>query len=200
MQARAIKEKDRHLGVILAFNVRVLPDAREEADAAHVRIFEDRVIYSMIDSYGAWVSEDTADQENAVYSETTQVAKFTFLKGMSFRNSNPAVFGIRVDAGTLRQKAPFINESARKIGTIHQMQLDKKTVPAASAGQEVACSVNGVAIGRQVTEGSTYYTAPSSREAKELLNRFWSRLSAEERQALEDIVRIQREKDPAYAY
>ena len=200
VQAKAIKEKDRHLGVILAFNVRVLPDAREEADTAHIRIFEDKVIYSMIDSYSAWVTEDTADQDNAVFSETTPVARFTFLKDMAFRNSNPAVFGIRVDVGTLRQKAPFMNESARRIGTIHQLQLDKKTVPAASAGQEVACSVNDVAIGRQVTEGSTYYTAPSSREAKELQNRFWGRLSPEEQQVLEEIVRIQREKDPAYAY
>lgn len=200
VQAKAIKEKDRHLGIILAFNVKVLPDAKEEAEDGHVRIFEDRVLYSMIDTYSAWVAEDSANQEESIFSEITPVAKFTFLKDMSFRNSNPAVFGIRIDVGTLRQKVPFINESAKKIGAIHQMQLDKKTVSLATMGQEVACSVNNVTIGRQIAEGQTYYTAPSSREAKELQNRFWHRLGQDQQQVLEEIIQIQRKKDPAYAY
>ncbi len=200
VQAKAIKEKDRHLGIVLAFNTKILPDAKEEAEEGHIRIFEDKVLYSMIDSYSAWVAEDSANEEEAIFSEITPIAKFTFLKDMSFRNNNPAVFGIRVDIGTLRQKVPFINESARKIGTIHQMQLDKKTVPVATMGQEVACSVNNVTIGRQVIEGQTYYTAPSSREVKDLLNRFWNKLGQNEQQVLEKIIQIQRTKDPAYGY
>lgn len=200
MHARAVKEKDRHLGTILAFNVRILPDAREEAELGHIRVFEDKVIYSMIESYGSWVEKDSANEEDAIFSEMTPIAKFTFMKGMAFRNSNPAVFGIRVDVGRLRQKVPFMGETARRIGTIHQIQLDRKTVPFAVAGDEVACSVNNITIGRQVVEGREYYTAPPSREAKELRNRFWHRLDEEERKVLEDIIRVQREKDPAYAY
>ena len=200
VQARAVKEKNRHLGAILAFNVRVLPDAREEAEISHIRIFEDRVIYSMIDGYSQWVSQDTANQEDAIFSEMTPVAKFTFLPDMAFRNSNPAVFGIRVDVGTLRQKVRFMSETARIIGTIHQLQADRKTVPSASAGEEVACSVNDVTIGRQVTEGATYYTSPSSREAKELQSRFWHRLGADEQGTLEEVIRMHRQRDPAYAY
>ena len=200
MEARAVKDKDRHLGVVLAFNVKVLPDAREESDSGHVRIFEDRIIYSLIDGYNAWVEEDSANVEDAVFSELTPVAKFTFLRDMAFRNSNPAIFGIRVDAGTLRQKVPFMNESGRKSGTVHQLQLDKKTVPSAAAGSEVACSVQDATVGRQLFEGGTYYTLPPSREAKMLLGRFLHKLDADEQQALEDIVRIQRGRDAAYAY
>ena len=55
MEAKAIKEKNRHLGVILAFNVRILPDAKEESEDSHIKLFEDRVIYSLIDNYNAWV-------------------------------------------------------------------------------------------------------------------------------------------------
>ncbi len=200
VQARAVREKDRHLGVILAFNVRVLPDAREEAEVGHVHIFEDRVLYSMIESYKEWVATDTANEEDAIFAETTPVAKFTFLKGTAFRNSSPAVFGIRVEVGTLRQKVPFMNEAARRVGMIHQLQLDRKTVPAARVGDEVACSVNNVTIGRQVVEGRTYYTVPQSEEAKRLRDRFWYRLGEKEREVLEEIIRIQRTRDPAYAY
>lgn len=200
VQAKAVKEKDRHLGIVLAFNVKVLQDAREEAETGHIKIFEDKILYSMIDSYKEWVAQDMANEEDAIFSEITPVAKFTFLKDMSFRNSNPAVFGIRVDVGVLRQKVPFMNEKARRVGTIHQMQLDKKTVASATVGDEVACSVNNITIGRQITEGSTYYTAPTSREAKDLKGRFWHKLGQEEQQTLEEIISMQRQKDPAYGY
>ncbi|MFQ5782410.1 MAG: translation initiation factor IF-2 [Nitrosopumilus sp.] len=200
MEAKAIKEKDRHLGIILAFNVKVLPDAKEESETSHIKVFEDKVIYSLIDNYNAWVEEDTAHEEDAIFAELTPISKFTFLKGHTFRNNNPAVFGIRVDVGTLKHKIPFMNMDGKKVGTIHQLQLDKKTVPSAKTGDEVACSVQDVTIGRQIFEEDVFYTFPPSHEAKQLLNKFMHKLGPEEQQVLNDIVRIQREKEPIYAY
>ncbi|WP_428327289.1 translation initiation factor IF-2 [Nitrosopumilus sp.] len=200
IEAKAIKEKDRHLGIVLAFNVKVLPDAKEESEISHIKVFEDKVIYSLIDNYNAWVEEDTTHQEDAIFSELTPVSKFTFLKGMVFRNNNPAVFGIRVDVGTLKHKIPFMNSDGRKIGNIHQLQHDKKTVTSAKAGDEVACSVQDVTIGRQIFEEEDFYTFPPSHEAKQLLNKFMHKLSTEEQEILNEIVEIQRKKEAAYAY
>ncbi|WP_316507252.1 translation initiation factor IF-2 [Nitrosopumilus sp.] len=200
MEAKAIKEKDRHLGVVLAFNVKVLPDAQDESEESHIKLFEDKVIYSLIDNYNAWVDEDTANEEDAIFSELVPISKFTFLKGFVFRNNNPAVFGIRVDVGTLKHKIPFMNKEGRKVGIIHQLQLDGKTVSSAKTGDEVACSVQDVTINRQIFEEDVYYTFPPSHEAKKLLNRFMHKLSPEEQEVLTEIVRIQREKEPAYAY
>ena len=200
MEAKAIKDKDRHLGVVLAFNVKILPDAKDESEDSHIRIFEDKVIYSLIDNYNAWVEEDSANEEDAIFSELTPISKFTFMKGMVFRNNNPAVFGVKVDVGTLKQKVPFMNMTGRKVGVVHQLQLDKKTVPSAKTGDEVACSVQDATIGRQLFEEDVYYTFPPSHEAKMLLNRFMHKLSTEEQEVLNDIVRIQREKEAAYAY
>ena len=200
IEVKAIKEKDRHLGVILAFNVKILPDAKEESETSHIRIFNDKIIYNLIDSYNAWVQKDTADEENAIFAELIPISKFTFLKGMVFRNNGPAVFGIRVEAGTLRHKIPFMNMSGKKIGNIHQLQHDKKTVTTAKTGDEVACSVNDVTIGRQIFEEETFYTFPPSHEAKQLLHRFMHKLNSEEQEILNDIVRIQREKESMYAY
>lgn len=200
IEAKAIKEKDRHLGIVLAFNVKVLPDAKEESEISHIKIFEDKVIYSLIDNYNAWVEEDTAHQEDAIFSELTPVSKFTFLKGMVFRNNNPAVFGIRIDVGTLKHKIPFMNSDGRRIGNIHQLQHDKKTVTSAKTGDEVACSVQDVTIGRQIFEEEVFYTFPPSHEAKQLLNKFMHKLSTEEQEVLNEIVEIQRKKEAAYAY
>jgi len=200
IEAKAIKEKDRHLGIVLAFNVKVLPDAKEESEISHIKVFEDKVIYSLIDNYNAWVEEDTTHQEDAIFSELTPVSKFTFLKGMVFRNNNPAVFGIRVDVGNLKHKIPFMNSDGRKVGYIHQLQHDKKTVTSAKAGDEVACSVQDVTIGRQLFEEEVFYTFPPSHEAKQLLNKFMHKLTTEEQEVLNEIVEIQRKKEAAYAY
>jgi len=191
MEAKAVKENDRHLGIILAFNVKTLPDALDEAEDNHIRIFNDKVIYSLI---------DTLHEEDAIFAELTPIAKFTFLKGFIFRNNDPAVFGIRVDVGTLRQKVNFMNKKGKKVGQVHQLQEDKKTVSSVKTGAEVACSVKGVTIGRQIHEEDIFYTLPYSHEAKQLLNKFSHKLSSEDYAVLNQIVEIQREIDPAYGY
>jgi len=200
MEAKAIKEKDRHLGVILAFNVKTMPDAQDESEDHHVRIFNDKIIYSLIDNYNAWVEEDKSHEEDAIFSELTSIAKFTFLKGYIFRNNDPAVFGIRIDVGTLRQKSPFTNKNGKKIGVVHQLQEDKKTITSAKTNSEVACSVKGITIGRQIHEEDVFYTLPSSLEAKQLLNKFSHKLTSEELSTLNEIIEIQRKIDPAYGY
>ena len=200
LEAMATKENDRHLGVILAFNVKVLQDAETEADNNHIKVFTDKIIYSLIDTYTQWVDDDKADEENSVFKELTPISKFTFLKGFVFRNNNPAVFGIRVDVGQLRQKIPFMNKTGKKIGIIHQLQHDGKTVSMAKTGQEVACSVQNVTIGRQIVEEDVFYTLPSSSDAKQLVKRFMHKLSSEETDVLNEIIEIQRAIDPAYAY
>ena len=200
IESMAIKENDRHLGVILAFNVKVLQDAETEADNNHIKVFTDKIIYSLIDTYTQWVDDDKADEENSVFKELTPISKFTFLKGFVFRNNNPAVFGIRVDVGQLRQKIPFMNKTGKKIGIIHQLQHDGKTVSVAKTGQEVACSVQNITIGRQIVEENVFYTLPSSSDAKQLVKRFMHKLSSEETDVLNEIIEIQRAIDPAYAY
>jgi translation initiation factor 5B len=200
METKAIKENDRHLGVILAFNVKILPDAKEESENNHIRIFEDKVIYSLIDNYNAWVEEDTAHEEDAIFAEFTPISKFTFLKGYSFRNNNPAVFGIKVDVGELRHKVPIMNKEGKSIGRVHQLQHEGKTVTSAKKGQEVACSIQDVTIGRQIFEEDVFYTFPPSHEAKQLLRKFGHKLNPEETEVLNEIVEIQRKKDAAYAY
>ncbi len=200
IEALAVKEHDRHLGVVIAFNVKILQDAQEEAEANHIKIFHDQVIYSLIDNYLNWVQEDTANEENAILQELTPICKFTFLKGYVFRKSNPAVFGIRVDIGSLRQKVPIMNADGRRIGLVHQIQDSGKSINMAKKGQEVAVSIQNVTIGRQISEEEVFYSLPSSHDSKLLLKRFSHKLSPEEFEVLNEIITIQRKLNPAYGY
>jgi translation initiation factor 5B len=200
MEALAVKERDRHLGVVIAFNVKVLQDAQDEAESNHIKIFHDQVIYSLIDNYTNWVQDDTANAENAIFQELTPISKFTFLKGYVFRKNNPAVFGVRVDAGVLKQKVSVMNTSGRKVGTIHQLQDNGKSVDVAKKGQEVAVSIQNVTVGRQISEEEVFYSFPPSPEAKLFLKTFSHKLSPEEFQVLREIIEIQRKVNPLYAY
>ena len=110
------------------------------------------------------------------------------------------MFGIRVDVGTLRQKVPFMNKNGKKIGVIHQLQHDGKTVTSVKVGQEVACSVQNITIGRQIAEDDVFYTLPSSSDTKKILKRFTQKLNSEEINTLNEIVEIKRKIDPAYGY
>ncbi len=200
VEALAIKENDRHLGVVIAFNVKILQDAQEEADANHIRIFHDEVIYSLLDNYLHWVEEDTANEENAIFEELTPICKFTFLKGYVFRKSNPAVFGVRINFGTLRQKVPIMNMAGKKIGVVHQLQENEKNIDLAKKDQEVAISIQNITIGRQISEEDVLYSFPPAPEAKLLLKRFSHKLNPEEFQVLQEIVEIQRKQNPMYGY
>jgi translation initiation factor 5B len=200
VEALSIKEKDRHLGVVISFNVKIFDDAQEEADSNHVRIFQDQVIYSLVDNYTHWVEEDTANEENAILEELTPVCKFTFLKGYVFRKSNPAVFGVKINVGTLRQKVSIMNVEGKKIGTLHQIQDNGKSVNTAKKDQEVAVSIQNITVGRQISEEEIFYSFPPAPEAKLLLKRFSHKLNPEEFQVLQEITTIQRKLNPMYGY
>ena len=67
-----------------------------------------------------------------------------------------------------------MNMAGRKIGNIHQLQLDKKTVSSAKTGDEVDLfCIKDVTIGRQIFEEEVYYTFPPSPDAKKLLSKFY---------------------------
>ena len=116
-----------------------------------------------------------------------------------FRNSNPAVFGIRIDVGMLKQKVPIMNKHGTKIGIIHQLQKDGKTIDSIKQGQEAACSIHDIVIGRQIFENDILYTSPSSYDIKRL-QKLMHKLSNAEIQTLNEIIEIKRKLDPSYGY
>ena len=42
LKPKPLKKKIDTLGIVLAFNVKVLPDAKEESETSHIKLFEDK--------------------------------------------------------------------------------------------------------------------------------------------------------------
>jgi translation initiation factor 5B len=198
--ASAVKEKDRYVGVLLGFNVKVLDDAQKESQERGVKIFNERIIYNLVRSYTDWVTYQKEHEYSIIFNEIPPICKFQFLKGFIFRRNDPAVFGAEVLIGKLRQKVLVINENGKKIGTIHQVQESGKAIEEATKGMQVAVSIKGPVIGRQINEEDIFYTDLNSRQAKLLIERFNHRLNEEEKEVFETILKLKRKTDPAYGY
>jgi translation initiation factor 5B len=200
LAASAVKEKDRYIGVILGFNVRVLDEAEREASERGIKIFNEKIIYNLVRSYTDWVSYQKEHEDSILFNEISPVCKFQFLKGYVFRRNDPAVFGAEILIGRLRQKIPVINENGKKIGSIHQIQEGGKNLSEASIGTQVAVSMKEPVIGRQISEGDIFYTDLTSKEAKLLLESFSHRLGPEEQEVFQHILSKKRQADPSFGY
>jgi translation initiation factor 5B len=198
--ASAVKEKDRYTGVVLGFNVKILDDAQKESQERGVKILHERIIYNLVRSYTDWVTYQKEHEESILYNEIPPVCKFQFLKGFIFRRNDPAVFGAEILIGKLRQKVLVINENGKKIGTIHQIQEGGKAIEEATKGMQVAVSIRGPSIGRQINEEDIFYTDLNSRQAKMLIERFHHRLNEEEKETFDKILKLKRKTDPAFGY
>lgn len=200
IEAAAVRENDRYLGVVLGFSVRVLDDAEREAQDRGVKIFNEQIIYNLVRSYTDWVAYQKEHEESILFNELPPVCKFQFMKGYVFRRNDPAVFGAEILAGRLKQKLTVINEEGKKVGNIHQVQENGKTIDEATTGMQVAVSINGPTIGRQINEGDIFYTDLNGNQAKQLIERFSHRLNEQEKGILDLVVAMKRKGDPAFGY
>jgi len=200
LAASAVKEKDRYIGVILGFNVKVLEEAERESIERDVKIFNEKIIYNLVRSYNDWAAYQREHADSILFGEISPICKFQFLKGYVFRRNSPAVFGAEILTGRLKQKIPIMNEQGRRIGTVHQIQEAGKNLSDASLGMQVAVSMKEPVIGRNINEGDIFYTDLSSREAKLLVESFLDRLNPEEKEVFQFILSKKRESDPSFGY
>ncbi|MGH2639590.1 MAG: translation initiation factor IF-2 [Rhabdochlamydiaceae bacterium] len=200
VEASAVKKNDKYHGVVLAFSVKTLPDAEQEMLDSSVKVFSEQIIYNLIDNYLAWVSEDKELEQRTALQTITPLCKFQFLKGFSFRRNDPAVFGVEVLSGKLRQKCSVINNEGRTIGTVHQIQEEGKTIAEATKGMQVAISMVGPTIGRQINEGDMLYTLPSDPEIRTIREKYLLSLSEEDKALLEQTIKVRRKSTPLYGY
>jgi translation initiation factor 5B len=200
LSASALREKDRYLGVVLGFNVKVLEEAEKEAYERRIKIFNEKIIYNLVRSYSEWVTYERVHEDSIIFNEIPPICKFQFLKGYVFRRNNPAVFGAEILIGKLRQKISVMNKKGKKIGVIHQIQNEGKNLEVADKGTQVALSIKGPTIGRQINEGDIFYTDLNSKQTKFLLERFSNRLNEEEKEVFNFILSKKREIDPAFGY
>ncbi len=179
--------------VIFAFNVKILPEAKEELAQTDVTVFDEPVIYTIMEQYDEWyaITKDKLEkQRRQTYMHPGMIK---ILPEYIFRVSHPAIFGVRVLAGRIHSDLKLMREDGRVIGRIKGIQEENQSVDEAKQGSEVAVSVDGITIGRQVKGGDILYTDIPEDDAKKL--RDLDALTFDEKEVLEKIFEIKRKTE-----
>jgi len=179
--------------VIFAFNVKILPEAREELENSDVTVFNKDVIYTIMEEYDEWVEKKKAELERTRREEFTHPGMIKFLPEYVFRMSHPAVIGVRILGGRIKTGVRLMKEDGRVIGTIKGIQSENKPLEEAVQGQEVAVSIDGVTVGRQIKGGDILFTDIPGSDAKKL--REMNVLNEDEKDVLNKIFEIKRKTD-----
>ena len=181
--------------ILLGFNVKLAEDSNVD-ELKEIKIITDSIIYKLIENLEEWKENKLKEIERQKLDELPTVSKITILDFV-FRNSNPAVFGIKVNGGILKKGERFINKNNEKIGQIKEIQEDKNNVQKATEGKEVAISIPGVNFERQLKKGESLYTNLSETEFRKF-KKYKDLLTSHEKSILQEIATIKRRENPTW--
>ena len=185
--------------VILGFNVEVLPDAERELEQSEVTLFHDDVIYQLVEDYEEHVAEMQRAQQETILDKIVRPARFRILDDHTFRQSDPAVVGVEVMSGTIKNNtnvAKFENNEPDRVGELSGIQAQGDDVEEASAGERVSVAIDGPTVGRQIEEGDELWIEIPEKHAKILEQELNEEIPADELEALSGYLNKRRKRDP----
>ncbi|MCW4020121.1 MAG: translation initiation factor IF-2 [Candidatus Bathyarchaeota archaeon] len=198
-EAAVVKENEPLYGAVLAFNVKVLPDADEEAEIRKVPVFRNNIIYHLTDDYLRWMRTEKEARERSEFERLIRPAKIKVLPGYMFRRAKPAIVGVEVLAGKIKPRLRLVNEDGKEIGEILQIQDRGEAISAAETGKQVAVSIDRSVVGRHFDEGDLLYVSLPEPHAKKLVAKFQDRLDSGEIESLKALINIMRKITPFWA-
>jgi len=192
IEAETVKKEAGNRAVVMGFNVKVLKDAEERARATATPIFQNNVIYRLIEDYQKWIIEEEERKKREELDKLTKPAKIKILPDYVFRVSKPAIVGIEVLAGTIRTNVRLMNDEGRTIGTVKGLQDRNENIEEARKGRQVAIAIDGPIVGRQINENDILYSELQENEVKLIEAKYRKNLSTDEEEAFEEIKKIKR--------
>ena len=185
--------KDPLHRIIMAFATDVLVDAQAEIDKSEngVKYISSDIIYRILEEREEWVDMRTKELEEESREVVVYPGRIKFLPDHTFRASKPAVIGVRVVAGRIHVGQHLLKDGVR-IGRIKSIRLGQDSQKEALQGAEIAISIDGVTVGRQIEENDIMLVDIPASHAKKLRK---MDLSAAEEEVLEELIEIHRKDD-----
>ncbi len=190
--AASLPEADR---AILGFNSELAEDVDIE-ETKKVKVLTNQVVYRLIEEFEIWKKAKLQELERVKLESLPKLVKIIILPFV-FRNTGPAIFGVRVDGGILEQNIELINRDDEKVGRVKAIQEEKTSLKEAGVGKEIAISVPGVNFERQLKFEDCLYSNLSSFQFKKFKENK-NLLRQDEIKVLQEIAEVKRRKDPTW--
>ncbi|MFX0024522.1 MAG: translation initiation factor IF-2 [Candidatus Hermodarchaeota archaeon] len=192
INASIVRQLDPYSATVLGFNVPILPEANEQAIKDNIRIFTNNVIYRLLEEYIEYAETRKAEDTAKGLSELILPAKLKMFPEFIFRNSDPAVFGVHVEAGTLYPKVQLITDKGKRVRRVHQIQDKGQTLDKAPKDSEVAISIRGIEIGRDLEKDETLFVNVPESHVRQLMGKFIDELTTDQKQVLREFITLMR--------
>jgi translation initiation factor 5B len=200
IEASVVKTHAPLSGAILAFGVKTLPDAQQEAEANGIPIFNQPIIYNLIDAYVEWAREKRESKSEAEFEALIKPGKIMVLPKCIFHRAKPLVVGVEVLGGRLKPKYALMRkEDSSDLGEIDQIQEEGKNVQEAKVGMQVAISMDKPIAGRHIFERDVLYVKVPEKDAQALQTTHADDLTADEMEILKEYINLMRKKVPFWA-
>ena len=191
VSAKANIEINELNAVILGFNVAIDEEAGILLKEEKIKVLTNEVIYKLIEDAVEFRKQKTKEIEKERLIGLASLFKIKILHQFVFRNLNPAIFGIRVEAGKVKKGLNLIDDKGEKIGRIKNIQHEKTSINEATQNMEVAVSVPGINFERVLKDKNYLYSDISEQHFRNF-KKNKDLLSSAELKALQEICEIKR--------
>ncbi|WP_321422298.1 translation initiation factor IF-2 [uncultured Methanobacterium sp.] len=198
VDASIVTQEDDLHGVIIAFNVKILPSAAEEIRNTDLKIFQANVIYQLTEDYQEWIRTSEERRKKEWFDAIVKPGKIRIIPKLVFRQSKPAIAGIEVLGGSVRKGSGLLDVNGLRVGTVESMQDKGENLPSISKGQKAAMAIKDGVFGRNLEEGDELYVDIPENHYKVLETEMKSDLSEEEIDILQKTVDLKRKDNPSW--
>ena len=196
VDADIVQNEEPLHGVIIAFNVKILPSAAEQLKKSDIKVFDGNVIYQITEDHQAWVKSIEEKRKKEWLDAIIKPAKIRIIPKLVFRQSKPAIAGIEVLSGTVKQGATLIREDGGRVGTVESMQDKGDNLQSVPRGQKVAMAIKNAIHGKDFEEGDELYVDIPEKHFRLLETELKDKLSEDEFETLHQTLDIKRKEEP----
>jgi translation initiation factor 5B len=178
--------------LIVGFCVEEDEDVREMGkEKQGIKILTNDIIYKLIEELVKFQEEKRNEIKRDKLMGLASVCGIKILHEYVFRNSNPAVFGVRIESGKIRPGVRLIDKEGKEVGKVKDVQENQKKVKEAGSGKEIAISIPGIMFDRVLSETDELYSDLSEKQFRDFKENK-DLLTSDEIQVLQKIAQIKR--------
>ena len=123
-QEKAVKE----YATILAFDVRVMPDAQTFADENQIKVFTANIIYHLFDSFTEYVKQCKDERKMEAGNKAVFPCILDIVPDSCFNTKSPIILGVNVIEGQLRVGTLLCipSKDTLRLGYVLSIEANKK--------------------------------------------------------------------------